>query len=150
MSQARLRAAERESGLETRCCPHCEALVSVCEHMVVLPDRTHTPPDEGKAPSAEGQNGQRRSEAGYGKIEFIRWVDSASINGGLWTDPDLIDPYCLREGGLTSETVGFVHDESPDALLVVQSRNPDRVGAALSIPKKSILERRKVAVNRGR
>lgn len=78
-------------------------------------------------------------------IELVIWVDSASINGGLWTDPDLINSECLTESGLTSETVGFVHGESPDAILLVQSWNTDRVGAALAIPKKAILERRKLA-----
>lgn len=77
-------------------------------------------------------------------VEYVRWLDSASINGGLWTDPDLISNDCMTEDGLTQETVGFVHGESPEALLLVQSRNSDRVGAALSIPKKAILDRRKL------
>lgn len=78
-------------------------------------------------------------------VELIRWLDSASINGGLWVDPDLIDNSCMNENGLTQVTVGFVQGESPDVLLLVQSIGPDRVGAALAIPKKAIVERKKIA-----
>lgn len=75
------------------------------------------------------------------RIEFVRWLDSASINGGLWVDPVLISPDALTEEGLECKSVGFVLDESEDALLICQSFSDDRVGAALSIPKKAILSR---------
>lgn len=48
----------------------------------------------------------------------------------------------MTEDGLTQATVGFVHDESDEVLLLVQSIGPDRVGAALAIPKKAIAERK--------
>lgn len=76
------------------------------------------------------------------RIEVVRWLDSASINGGLWVAPDEIAPDAMTEDGLTQATVGFVHDESDEVLLLVQSIGPDRVGAALAIPKKAIAERK--------
>jgi hypothetical protein len=75
-------------------------------------------------------------------VEIVTWVDSASINGGLWVDREQIHPDAMTESGLTQATVGFVEDESDDVLLLVQSLGEDRVGAALAIPKRAIVARK--------
>lgn len=74
------------------------------------------------------------------KVRRVSWVDSASVNGGLWVTADEIDPAVLTIEGLTQETVGFVVDESDDVLLLAQSIG-DRFGAVLAIPKVAILKR---------
>jgi hypothetical protein len=78
------------------------------------------------------------------RIEVVRWLDSASINGGMWVSPDDIAPDAMSENGLTQATVGFVHDESDDVLLLVQSVGSDQLGAALAIPKRAIVERKEI------
>jgi len=75
------------------------------------------------------------------KIELITWIDSASIGGEMWIDPDQIDPDCMTEQGLSQQSIGFIFKESPDVVLILQSIGSDRVGAALAIPKKAILNR---------
>jgi hypothetical protein len=76
------------------------------------------------------------------KVVHISWVDSASVGGGLWVSRDEIDPSCLTVEGLMQQTIGFLLEESRDAVLLAQSVGPDRVGAVLAIPVCAIKSRR--------
>lgn len=69
----------------------------------------------------------------------IEWVDSASVNGGLWVDRDEIHPDVMTNHGLKQHTVAFLVDQSDDVYLVAQSIGPDRLGAVLAIPKVSVV-----------
>jgi hypothetical protein len=69
----------------------------------------------------------------------LEWLDSASINGGLWVDRDLISPNALEISGLKQRTVGYLIEQSDVAYLIAQSIGPDRLGAVLSIPKVSVV-----------
>lgn len=73
----------------------------------------------------------------------VQWVDSASVNHGLWTAHDEIDPTVMTLDGLTQRTVGFVINESDDVLLLAQSVG-DQLGAVLAIPKVAIRARSEV------
>jgi hypothetical protein len=72
-------------------------------------------------------------------FRIVAWVDSASVNGGLWVTRDEINPDVMTNEGLTQRTVGWVLDESDEVLLLAQSVGPDRIGAVLAIPKAAIL-----------
>jgi hypothetical protein len=69
----------------------------------------------------------------------VQWVDSASVNGGLWVSRDEIDPSVMTKDGLTQRTLGWIIDESDDVLLLAQSIGVDRLGAVLAIPKVAIV-----------
>lgn len=71
------------------------------------------------------------------KILAVEWVDSASVNGGLWVDKDRIDNEAMTLDGLAQRTVGFLVEESDEVLLVAQSIG-DQLGAVLAIPKLAI------------
>lgn len=68
----------------------------------------------------------------------VSWVDSASVNGGLWISREEIDPDVMTLDGLTQHSVGFVINETDEVLLIAQSVGPDRLGAVLAIPKVAI------------
>jgi hypothetical protein len=69
----------------------------------------------------------------------IEWVDSASVNGGLWVAEEQISPDVMTSHGLKQHTVGFLVNQSDEVYLVAQSIGPDRLGAVLAIPKVAVL-----------
>ena len=74
----------------------------------------------------------------------VEWVDSATINGGLWVSRDEIAPEVMTDRGLTQTTVGYVVKQSEQVLLLAQSIGEDRLGAVLAIPMRAIVSKHAV------
>lgn len=71
------------------------------------------------------------------KIVHVNWIDSAQPDGG-WTELEAVTDY----GPVLIDTVGIVHEDTPEYVSVFLSKSPQCFSGFICIPKVCVKELR--------